>query len=104
MDNPGADDGYRACNGDMTLTTEAINPPIITPAGTEEFYVGDLWTTDTPRYYTVYIGMSDYNYVNLPTSNPDSPTVNPDPDNDWGYDAPYYFKVTLTYHPGVSYP
>ncbi len=40
----------------------------------------------------------------LPTSNPDNPVLNPDPDNDWGYDAPYYFKVVLTYHPGVSYP
>ncbi len=102
MDNPGADDGYKACDGDMTLTTEAIN--ITTPGGTDEFYVGDLWTTTTPKIYTVYIGMSDYNYMNLPTSNPDTPTVNPNPDNDWGYDTPYYFKVNLTYHPGVSYP
>ena len=102
MDNPGADDGYRACNGDTTLSTEAID--ITTPTGSDEFYVGDRWTTQTPKYYTVYIGMSDFEYVNLPTSNPDDPVANPDPDDDWGYDAPYYFKVTLTYHPGVSYP
>ena len=102
MDNPGAEDGYKACNGDVTLSTETID--IVTPTGSDEFYVGDRWTTTTPRYYTVYIGMSDFDYVNLPTSNPDTPMPNPAPDNDWGYDAPYYFKVTLTYHPGVSYP
>lgn len=102
MDNPGADDGYRACDGDMTLTSEIID--ITTPTGDDEFYVGDRWTTEFPRDYTVYIGMSDFDYISLPNSNPDSPTVNPAPDNDWGYDAPYYFKVTLTYHPGVSYP
>jgi len=102
MDNPGADDGYKACNGDMTLSSETID--ITTPTGSDEFYVGDRWTTTTPSYYTVYIGMSDFDYVNLPTSDPDNPMANPDPDNDWGYDAPYYFKVTLTYHPSVSYP
>ena len=102
MDNPGADDGYKACNGDMTLTSEAID--ITTPSGSEDFYVGDRWTTENPRDYSVYIGMSDFDYRNLPTSNPADPMVNPNPDNDWGYDAPYYFKVVLTYHPGVSYP
>ncbi|MGD9158692.1 MAG: hypothetical protein PVG39_09815, partial [Desulfobacteraceae bacterium] len=102
MDNPGSDDGYKACDGDMDLGTGVID--ITTPAGSDEFYVGDRWTTSTPRYYTVYIGISDYNFVNLPTSDPNNPMANPDPDNDWGYDAPYYFKVTLTYHPGVSYP
>jgi hypothetical protein len=102
MDNPGSDDGYKACDGDLTLTSEAID--ITTPSDSETFYVGDLWTTTTPKYYTVYIGMSDFEYVYLPTSNEDDPLENPDPDDDWGYDAPYYFKVTLTYHPGVSYP
>lgn len=102
MDNPGADDGYKANNGDITLTSEAID--ITTPSGTETFYVGDRWTTENPRDYSVYIGMSDFDYVNLPTSNPNDPVTNSDPDNDWGYDAPYYFKVVLTYHPGVSYP
>jgi hypothetical protein len=102
MDNPGADDGYKANNGDITLSSEPID--ITTPSGTETFYVGDRWTTENPRDYSVYIGMSDFDYRNLPTSNPNDPVVNPDPDNDWGYDAPYYFKVVLTYHPGVSYP
>lgn len=102
MDNPGADDGYKANNGDVTLTSEAID--ITTPSGSEDFYVGDRWTTENPRDYSVYIGMSDFDFRNLPTSNPSDPVINPDPDNDWGYDAPYYFKVVLTYHPGVSYP
>lgn len=102
MDNPGAEDGYRANNGDITLTSETFD--LTTPSGTETFYVGDRWTTENPRDYSVYIGMSDFDYRNLPTSNPDDPVANPDPDNDWGYDAPYYFKVVLTYHPGVSYP
>lgn len=102
MDNPGADDGYKAINGDMTLSNEMID--ITTPTGSEEFWVGDQWATTTPRYYTVYIGMSDFEYVNLPTSDENDPMPNPEPDNDWGYDAPYYFKVTLTYHPGVSQP
>jgi hypothetical protein len=62
----GADDGYKANNGDITLTGEAID--ITTHISTETFYVGDRWTTENPGLQ-VYIGMSDFDYVNLPTSN-----------------------------------
>ena len=31
-------------------------------------------------------------------------TINTQPDDDWGFGAPYFFQVTLTYHSGDSTP
>lgn len=78
-----------AANGDTTPTV--IQPfDITTPTGEQEFWVGDDWANDSPEFY---IGISDFNYVDNA------------PDDDWGYgDVPYYFKLTLVYHPGQSYP
>jgi hypothetical protein len=57
--------------------------------------VGDPW--QGPAYFSI----SDFNYL-LDAGGND----NTEPDEDWGAFgvAPYYFRVTLIYHPGVSYP
>ncbi len=47
----------------------------------------------------VFFRVSDFNFITLGDG-----SVNPDPDDDWGFDAPYFFRVILTYHSGVSNP
>jgi hypothetical protein len=95
MDDPTSPDGYKACAGDTTpQTTGPLN--IITPTGDETFWIGSEWGANA----NFYIGISDFNYLKLPESGDDNPEI----DDDWGYDAPYYFTVTLTYHPGQAHP
>jgi hypothetical protein len=95
MDDPTSPDGYKACAGDTTpQTTGPVN--IITPTGAETFWIGSEYGANAK----FYIGISDFNFLKLPESEQD----NPDADDDWGYDAPYYFTVTLIYHPGQAHP
>ena len=95
MDDPTSRDGYKACAGDTTpLTTDAVD--MTTPMDDEPFWIGSQWGENAK----FYIGVSDFNYLRLPETN----TANLEPDNDWSYDAPYYFTITLTYHPGQAFP
>jgi hypothetical protein len=95
MDDPTSPDGYKACAGDTTpQTTAPVN--LITPTGNETFWIGSEYGTNAK----FYLGISDFNYLKLPETNDD----NSENDDDWGYDAPYYFTVTLTYHPGQAHP
>ena len=86
-------DGYIACAGDTGLDSATLN--ITTPdAGDDMFWVGDLW--QGPAYFSI----SDFNYLMTPEGD-----ENELGDDDWGGEsAPYYFRVTLVYHPGVSNP
>ncbi|MGD0210355.1 MAG: hypothetical protein ABSC14_05185 [Desulfomonilia bacterium] len=87
-------DGFIASAGKTNNVPQILN--IRTPSGSDgKFWVGDPWRGQT------YFSISDFNYL----FNPDS-SRNLEPDDDWGgYNvAPYYFRVTLVYHPGVSYP
>lgn len=96
MDNPTSPDGYVACNGKADpLTAKPVD--IDTPARGDLFWVGDGWASGDARFY---LGVQDFNFIKLPASG----KGNPLPDDDWGYRAPYYFKLTLVYHPGVSGP
>jgi hypothetical protein len=90
----GSYSGFIASAGDTSVTESEVN--IITPSGDDSsFWVGDAWSGDA------YFSISDFNYVELPSGGD-----NPLPDNDWGgYGvAPYYFQITLVYHPGVANP
>ena len=105
MDNPTASDGYKACAGDTTPTdpTNGDTAPedLITPSGTDTFWIGDEWGADS----IFYLGISDFYYQKWPGSGDRSTLENiPWPDEDWGYDVPYYVQMTLTYHPGQSNP
>lgn len=105
MDNPTADDGYKACAGDSTPTDPDNGTPeavdLITPSGSETFWIGDEWGADS----IFYLGISDFYYQRYPGEGARSTLpVIPWPDEDWGYDTPYYIQMTLTYHPGASQP
>lgn len=95
MDDPTSPDGYKACAGDTTPQSfESID--MITPDGDETFWIGSAWGEDAK----FYLGISDFNYLRLP----DTEENNLLADNDWGYDVPYYFTITLTYHPDRGFP
>jgi len=86
VDRQNDSNGFFASAGDLDTDRQAFD--MVIPNGTQEFWVGDAWEG------SFYVNMSDFNYVG-----------SSHPDDDWGYDgAPYYFKVTLVYHPGESYP
>jgi len=87
VDRPSSSSCIFACNGDTTPTV--VEPiEITTPAGNQEFWVGDGWADRSPLFY---IGIRDFDYVDE------------SPDDDWGYDVPYYIRLTLIYHSGQSY-
>jgi hypothetical protein len=98
MDDPTSPDGYKACAGDDTPDVqEGLDQTV--PGGNDTFWIGSEWGEDAK----FYIGISDFNYEHLPDSG--EPLMeNPDPDDDWGYDVPYYFQLELTYHPGEARP
>jgi hypothetical protein len=87
VDRPEDSDGFMASAGDRDTIKQPFD--ITIPENIDqEFWVGDAWEGK------FYLSISDFNYVN-----------SDHPDDDWGYNgAPYYFKLTLTYHPGESYP
>jgi hypothetical protein len=80
-----------ASNGDTPATSP--NPTALAPFdisdGFQGFWVGDGWASHSPLFY---VSIGDFDYVNDP------------PDDDWGYDVPYYFRLTLVYHSGESQP
>ncbi len=95
MDDPTSPDGYKACAGDTTPQfIDAID--MITPEEDETFWIGSAWGEDA----TFYLGISDFNYLRLPDTGENNLLA----DNDWGYDVPYYFTITLTYHPDRGFP
>jgi len=79
--------GFFASAGDLSTDIEEIY--FETPLNDLEqnFWIGDQWK----GYF--YFNISDFDYVH-----------SENPDNDWGYDNPYYFKIILLYHNDKSYP
>jgi len=78
-------DGFFASAGDTGIEPQGID--ISTPDGDAPFWANQDWQG------AFYFSMSDFNYV-----------ASMLPDDDWAYDLPYYFQVTLVYHAGVSRP
>jgi hypothetical protein len=95
MDNPTAVDGYEACDGDTTPQSQE-EMDITTPTGSDIFWIGSEWGGEDNAKF--YIGISDFDYQYLPGSLEENPSA----DDDWGFDAPYYFKLQLIYHPDVA--
>lgn len=90
----GSHSGFIASAGDTTVTESQVS--MVTPSGDDTaFWINDSWSGDA------YFSISDFNYVELPSGGD-----NPIPDDDWGGygSAPYYFQVTLVYHPGEPRP
>lgn len=87
-------DGIMAAWATSLVTDPTAAVTQIVPDSGQPFWIGDPWQND--RFY---LAVSDFNYTRLSDS-----VFNPVPDDDWGYDAPYYFQVRLTFHPDVSNP
>jgi len=77
--------GFFASAGDTDFQTQAFQ--MHHPEPDQKFWVGDGWAGH------FYLCVTDFNNVSGDF-----------PDDDWGYDAPYYFKLRLVYHPGESRP
>lgn len=94
QDRPRWWDGFLASAGDDDPDAQAVH--LVTPSNEDDpFWIGDGWSGNS------FFSISDFNY--LEDENGDA---NPEPDEDWGgYNlAPYYFRIVLVYHPGVSSP
>lgn len=95
QEHPESEDGYKACAGDTTpQSTDAIDQ--LTPDGTVPFWIGSQWGGGNTFFY---FGISDFNYLQLPSGG-----AYTEPDDDWGYDQPYYFQLKLIYHNDRSCP
>jgi hypothetical protein len=101
-------EGVVAFWGDSDLTAQTYDETI--PTGTDQFWLGHVWNGS--KYY---LSIQDFNKVLLDkvwneTLERYDPVPNQTPDNDWGNTnsapaaRPYYFQVTVTYHPGCSHP
>jgi hypothetical protein len=101
-------EGVIALWGDVDLSRQTYDETI--PTGTDRFWLGHVWSGS--KYY---LSVQDFNKVLLDRIWNDSlerydPVPNQVPDNDWGNTSsldpvrPYYFQVTVTYHPGCSHP
>jgi hypothetical protein len=95
QENPESEDGYKACAGDITPESAGA-VDLTTPEGTDTFWIGSQWGAGNSFFY---FGISDFNYLQLPGGG-----ANTEPDDDWGYDQPYYFQIKLVYHNDRSCP
>lgn len=93
-----ADFLYTSCNGianmggETTLSSGDLDSTY-PPAGVQAPWIG---SRDDQYAWKglVYFRVRDFNFLRLDEDG----TVNPNADDDWGYDAPYFFRVMLTYH------
>jgi len=88
VDRPNDSDGFFASAGDSGTGIAPLDISVPVAGTDQKFWAGDAWQGN------FYLSISDFNYVN-----------SLHPDDDWGYDGmPYHVRITLVYHPGVSYP
>lgn len=87
VDRANDSSGFFASAGDGDPAVGAVQVTAPEPGTDETFWVGDAWEGK------FYLSVSDFQFAEAA-----------EPDDDWGYDAPYYFRLRLVYHPGVSHP
>jgi len=85
IDRQNVSNGFFASAGDTNLQTQAFQ--MHHPESDQQFWAGHQWAGP------FYLCITDFNNVTGSL-----------PDDDWGYDAPYYFKLKIVYHAGVSRP
>jgi hypothetical protein len=101
-------EGVVAFWGDSDLTSQSYDTTI--PEAGQPFWLGHVWGQSD-----FYLSIQDFNKALLSkewNSVEERYDVvdNQTPDNDWGNTnsaptvRPYYFQVTVTYHPGCSHP
>lgn len=106
-------EGIIASWADMEITQENHN--VIIPSTQDAAYDHPLWVGDEWAQSRFYISINDFNRA-VESRTLDElteayiPTPNQIPDNDWGNTnsdpvvRPYYFQVSVTFHPGCSSP
>jgi hypothetical protein len=87
VDRPGDSDGFFASAGDADTAVAPLDLTTPAPGTDQEFWVGDAWAGK------LYLSLGDFNFLDAAV-----------PDDDWGYETAYYFRLTLTYHTGRSSP
>jgi len=85
IDSPNNSNGFFASAGDTDFQAQPFQ--MHHPESDQQFWVGNEWAG------TFYLCITDFNNV-----------TGDFPDDDWGYDAPYYFRLRIVYHSGVSRP
>lgn len=95
--------GILASDGDRTLASDLVNLSLMSTDYIPESDSSEriLWVGKGSMAGSVWSGkvffrISDFNYLRTGTS--PNFTLNPLPDNDWGYEAPYYFRLTVKYY------
>ena len=95
--------GILANDGDKTLASDLVNLSLMSTDYRPEsdsieriLWVGKGSMAGSVWSGKVFFRISDFNY--LRTGTPNNIVVNPLPDNDWGYEAPYYFRLTVKYY------
>lgn len=106
-------EGIVASWADMAITQENHN--VIIPSTQNEAYNHPLWVGDGWSQSKFYLSINEFNRA-VESRTWDElneawiPVPNQIPDNDWGNTnsdpgvRPYYFQVTVTYHPNCSSP
>ncbi len=101
-------EGVVAYWADSELTSQGFDQTI--PTGTDRLWLGHVWGSSK-----FYLSIQDFNRMLLSKAwnsvdEKYDVVENQIPDNDWGNSnsnpvvGPYYFQVTVTKHPGCSYP
>jgi hypothetical protein len=89
--------GILAGNGDKTLSADLVNLALTsTGYNNGSLWIGKGSVTGSTWSGKVFFRISDFNY--LRTGTYPNFTPNPLPDADWGYETPYYFRVTVKYY------
>lgn len=94
--------GILASDGDRTLASDLVNLSLMSTdyipesSGEKILWIGKGSMAGSVWSGKVFFRISDFNYLRTGIS--PNFVVNPLPDNDWGYEAPYYFRLTVKYY------
>ncbi len=94
--------GIMGSDGDTSLASELVNLSLmstdhmpVSGSGDRILWVGRGSSTGSIWSGKVFFRISDFNFLRTGTS--PNFVLNPNPDADWGYTAPYYFRLTVKY-------
>ncbi|GAB6096976.1 hypothetical protein JCM14469_32300 [Desulfatiferula olefinivorans] len=93
-------EGVLAGYSDASTTADLVdNALTATGYNTGSLWIGKGEVSGSVWDRNVFFRISDFNYLRTAAD-----VLNPDPDNDWGFDAPYYFRLTVRYYSGALQP
>lgn len=93
-------EGVLAGYSDPTLAAELVDNALeATGYNNGSLWIGKGEASGSIWDRNVFFRISDFNYLRTAED-----ALNPNPDNDWGFDAPYYFRLTVRYYTGALQP